>query len=74
MGKYINPSVVKAAMAALQVYKGEHPDSVTPLFDMCKTSDAETKAVFVRAAQRLKWKVVRSRNGIYENGQFIWSL
>jgi hypothetical protein len=39
MAIYINPAVVNAAMQALKEYKEQHPESKTPLFDVCKTSD-----------------------------------
>ena len=72
MAKYINPAVVNAAIQVLKEYKETHQESVTPLYDLCKTSDEHTRSVFVRAAQRLKWNVTRSRGHVYENGQFIW--
>ena len=72
MAKYINPAVIIAAMQVLKEYKENHPESQTPLFNVCKTSDEHTRAVFTRAAQRLKWNVVRTRGHVYENGQFIW--
>lgn len=72
MAKYINPAVINAAMQVLKEYKEKHPESKTPLFDVCKTSDEHTRAVFTRAAQRLKLNVVRTRGHVYENGQFIW--
>lgn len=72
MAKYINPAVVEAAMQVLKEYKENHQTSATPLYDVCKTSDEHTRAAFVRAAQRLKWNVVRTRGHVYENGKFIW--
>ena len=72
MAEYINPAVIEAAMDVLQEHKKRHPESATPLCDLCKTSDAHTRAVFVRAAQRLKWNVVRTRGHVYENGMLIW--
>ena len=72
MAKYINPAVVNAAMQVLKEYKEQHPESKTPLSDVCKTSDEHTRAAFVRAAQRLKFKVVRTRGHVYENGLFLW--
>ena len=72
MAEYINPSVIEAAMNVLQQHKKRHPESVTTLGDLCKSSDAHTRAVFVRAAQRLKWNVVRTRGHVYENGILIW--
>lgn len=69
---YINPAVIKAAMQVLQDYVEKHPESTMPLYETCKTSDERTRTSFVRAAQRLKWKVVRTRGHVYENGQFIW--
>lgn len=72
MANYINPKLVEAAMKALQDYKQENPQSLLPLFSLCKSTDVRTREIFVRAAQRLKWNVVRSRGHVYENGQFIW--
>ena len=72
MAEYINPAVIVAAMKVLKDHKKNNPNSVTPLFDVCKTSDEHTRAAFTRAAQRLKWNVVRTRGHVYENGQFIW--
>lgn len=72
MAIYINRAVVNAAMQALKEYKEQHPESKTPLFDVCKTSDENTRIVFVRAAQRLKFNVVRTRGHVYENGLFLW--
>lgn len=72
MAKYINPAVINAATQVLKEYKEKHPESVTPLYSLCKTSDEHTRAVYVRAAQRLKWNVTRTRGHVYENGQFIW--
>lgn len=72
MAMYINPAVVNAAMQVLKEHKEQHPESKTPLFDVCKTSDEHTRIVFVRAAQRLKFNVVRTRGHVYENGLFLW--
>ena len=69
---YINPSVIKDAMTQLEEYKNEHPNTKTPLFDFVKSEPSETRAIYVRAAQRLKWNVTRSRGHVYENGYFIW--
>lgn len=72
MANYINPKLVEAAMRALQDFKKENPGTLLPLFALCKSADVRTREIFVRAAQRLKWNVVRSRGHVYENGQFIW--
>ena len=72
MAKYINPLIVSQAANTLQLYKKTHPESKTPLFDFVKDKDADTRAAFVRAAQRLKWAVVRSKGHVYENGLFLW--
>ena len=72
MAKYINPAIVLQAKNALQWYKENYPDSKTPLFDCVKDKDEETRAAFVRAAQQLKWAVVRSKGHVYENGLFLW--
>ena len=69
---YINPSIIRGAMARLEEYKSEHPNTKTPLFDFSKNEPSETRAIYVRAAQRLKWNVTRSRGHVYENGYFIW--
>lgn len=72
MAKYINPRIVSQAANTLQWYKENYPESKTPLFDCGKDKDADTRAAFVRAAQRLKWAVVRSKGHVYENGLFLW--
>lgn len=69
---YINPNVVEAAKEALVQYKHDHPREGMPLFALCKTNNEQTRAAFVRAAQRLGWNVTRSKGHVYENGQFIW--
>lgn len=66
---YINPSVIKSAMLALDEFT---TDSKTPLFEFMKDKPESTRAVYVRAAQRLKWNVIRSKGHVYENGYFIW--
>lgn len=70
--KYINPAVIEAAMKVLKKYRCENPNEALPLFAVCKTSNENTRAAFVRAAQRLHWNVTRSKGHVYENGQFIW--
>ena len=72
MAKYINPAIVLQAKNNLQLYKTNHPESKTPLFDCGKDKDENTRAALVRAAQQLKWAVVRSKGHVYENGFFIW--
>lgn len=70
---YINPSIIKDAMARLEEYRNGHPDTKTPLFDFTKSgAPEEVRAIYVRAAQRLKWNVTRSKGHVYENGYFIW--
>lgn len=69
---YINPSIIRLAMGQLEEYKNRHPDAKTPLFDFAKDQPATARAIYVRAAQRLKWSVTRSRGHVYENGYFIW--
>lgn len=69
---YINPSVIAGAMRTLEKFKAENPQRETPLYDVAKCFDAQSKAAFVRAAQRLKWNVTRSKGHVYENGYFIW--
>lgn len=68
---YINPSVIRSAMQELEAFKAQG-ESKTPLFDFAKNEPSETRAIYVRAAQRLKWSVIRSRGHVYENGYFIW--
>lgn len=72
MAKYINPAVINAVMQVITEYREKNPESKTILFDICKTSDADTRAAYVRAAQRLKMNVVRTKGHVYENGQFLW--
>ncbi len=72
MAKYINPAIVLQAKNTLQWYKENYPESKTPLFDCGKDKDENTRAALVRAAQQLKWAVVRSKGHVYENGLFIW--
>lgn len=70
---YINPSIIKDAMDRLEEYKSEHPETKTPLFNFVRSgASEETRAIYVRAAQRLKWNVTRSKGHVYENGYFIW--
>ena len=69
---YINPSIIAGAMKTLEKYKAENQQRETPLYDVAKCFDARSKAAFVRAAQRLKWNVTRSKGHVYENGYFIW--
>lgn len=69
---YINPAVIRAAMAELEKYKAENPESKTPLFDVAKNEPATSRAAYVRAAQRLKWNVTRTRGHVYENGYYLW--
>lgn len=70
---YINPSIIRDAMDRLEEYKKNHPCTKTPLFDFTQPgASEETRAIYVRAAQRLKWNVTRSKGHVYENGYFIW--
>lgn len=69
---YINPNIIRDAMTRLEEYKNEHPETKTPLFDFSKFESSEMRAIYVRAAQRLKWNVTRSKGHVYENGYFIW--
>ena len=70
-GNYINPKVVRDAMQQLETFK-EQSESKTPLFDFAKNQPESERAIYVRAAQRLKWNVTRSKGHVYENGFFIW--
>ena len=69
---YINPAVIRAAMAILEKYKAGNPVSETPLFDVAKNEPETSRAAYVRAAQRLKWNVTRTRGHVYENGYYLW--
>lgn len=74
MGKrnYINPRVVQNAMSVLVGAKVKDPREPLILFKVAKDENDETRAAYVRAAQRLGWNVVRSKGHVYENGRFIW--
>lgn len=72
MSKYINPAVVKSAMNELEEYKKNNPNEKTPLFNVAAGFDDYTRAAYVRAAQRLKWNVVRTHGHVYENGFYLW--
>lgn len=69
---YINPAVIRAAMVELEKYKAENTESKTPLFDVVKNEPETSRAAYVRAAQRLKWNVTRTRGHVYENGYYLW--
>lgn len=69
---YINPAVIRAAMVELEKYQAENPESKTPLFDVAKNEPETSRAAYVRAAQRLKWNVTRTRGHVYENGYYLW--
>ena len=68
---YINPNVIRSAMQELEAFKAQGK-SKTPLFDFAKDQPENERAIYVRAAQRLKWNVTRSKGHVYENGYFIW--
>ena len=72
MAKYINPRVIRASMQELEAYKSENPNDKTPLFNVAAKFNDETRAAYVRAAQRLKWNVTRTKGHVYENGFYIW--
>lgn len=74
--KYINPAVIEGTMLVLMQYQGEHTESKTPMADCVNSQkiSADERARFVRAAQRLRWNVVRSQGKIYENGVLVWSV
>lgn len=72
MAIYINPNVVASAMKRLEEYKKENPMAKMPLFEVAKDEPQQSRAAYVRAAQRLKWNVVRTRGHVYENGYFVW--
>lgn len=69
---YINPSVVNATAEMLERYKKNHPNSRTPMRDMCAGEPASERLRFVRAAQRLHWNVTRTQGKVYENGVLVW--
>lgn len=69
---YINPRVIADAMQVLQAAKASDPREPLVLFKAAKNENEETRAAYVRAAQRLGWNVVRSKGHVYENGKFIW--
>lgn len=70
--KYINPNIVADTMELLQEYKKKHPQDKTPMANACAGEPLEQKARYVRAAQRLGWKVTRSQGHVYENGILVW--
>ena len=70
--KYINPNIVADTMDLLQEYKKKHPQDKTPMANACSGEPLEQKARYVRAAQRLGWKVTRSQGHVYENGILVW--
>lgn len=72
MAIYINPNVIASAMKSLEEYKKGNPQAKLPLFEVAKNEPEKSRAAYVRAAQRLKWNVTRSRGHVYENGYFIW--
>ena len=59
-------------MELLQEYKKKHPQDKTPMANACAGESLEQKARYVRAAQRLGWKVTRSQGHVYENGILVW--
>ena len=69
---YINPRVIVGTMMVLERYKAEHPQDKTPMANACAGDTQEQKARYVRAAQRLRWNVVRSKGHVYENGVLLW--
>ena len=72
MAKYINPMVIKAAMQELEEYQAANPNEKTPLFNVAEKFNDDTRAAYVRAAQRLKWNVTRTKGHVYENGFYLW--
>lgn len=70
--KYINPNIVADTMELLQEYKKKNPQDKTPMANACAGEPLEQKARYVRAAQRLGWKVTRSQGHVYENGILVW--
>ena len=72
MAKYINPMVIKAAMAELEAYQAANPNEKTPLINVAERFNDDTRAAYVRAAERLKWNVTRTKGHVYENGFYLW--
>ena len=70
--KYINPNIVADTMELLQEYKKKYPQDKTPMANACSGEPLDQKARYVRAAQRLGWKVTRSQGHVYENGILVW--
>lgn len=70
--KYINPNIVADTMELLQEYKKKNPQDKTPMANACAGESLDQKARYVRAAQRLGWKVTRSQGHVYENGILVW--
>ena len=69
---YINPAVVEGTMKLLVKYRAANPKSNTPMADACADVPMDERKRFVRAAQRLRWNVVRSNGHVYENGVMVW--
>ena len=69
---YINPSVVNVTAEQLERYKKNHPNSRTPMADMCANEPESERPRYVRAAQRLHWNVIRTQGHVYENGLLVW--
>ena len=69
---YINPSVVNVTTEQLERYKKNHPNTKTPMADMCAREPESERPRYVRAAQRLHWNVIRTQGHVYENGMLVW--
>lgn len=71
---YVNPALVEVAVEVLKIYALEHPESTTPMADYCRLIDAKPTdhGVYLSAARRLGWSVIRSGGNIYENGIRVW--
>lgn len=69
---YINPNIIKSAMAELETYQAANPAEKTPLYNVAYKFNEHTRAAYVRAAQRLKWNVTRTQGHVYENGLYLW--
>lgn len=72
MTHYINPAIIIATMSTLTAYKEKNPSVELPMYECCKAEPEQERWKYVRAAQRLKWNVVRSRGHVYENGKLLW--
>lgn len=64
--------LIASAMDELRKFKKEHPFERAALKHVARELDKESRNVYVTAARRLGWNVVRSYGHVYENGLIIW--